>query len=143
MKNKNTRFQIYTLASLILLDFFIQLLYFYHLYYKNPSSLISHWLGIAVMVIVFLWFIISYQLFLHKNKVGYWILCGFLLIEFIFYAGEFIISLFQGYTPFFQLLNHDWILKVVFAIGYINIFVPGYFLFLLLSKKNEFVPNTK
>ena len=45
----------------------------------------------------------------------------------------------HGYGLFFQLANPDLLLRVVFAIGYINLFASGYFLGLLILKRVNFL----
>lgn len=135
MKNRLLYIQLYILFSLILCNFLAQILYFYHLYYKGLSSLLIHFQGIILMLIVLCCFLIPFIFFIRKNIYGYWALCWFLAIEFLFYLGTTILSLFHGYPLFFQLFNHDLILRFVFAVGYINLFASGYFLLLILLYK--------
>lgn len=45
----------------------------------------------------------------------------------------------HGYGLFFHLQNPDLLLKIVFAIGYINLFAAGYFIVLLLLKRDDFL----
>lgn len=73
-----------------------------------------------------------------KRKVlGYWLLFAFLLMEFLFYLYNETFGLVHGYGIPYHLLHDDPILKVVFLIGFLNLFASGYFLFLLLHKREE------
>jgi len=127
------KLQVNILFVLILANFIAQIPYTIHLYGVNRLATISP--GIIAMYVVFVLFLVGYFLFRQKRMLGYWILVVFLALEFIFYLWDFIGSLMHGFGLFFQLFNHDPILRAVFAIGYINLFASGYFLFLLLSKK--------
>jgi ABC-type uncharacterized transport system YnjBCD permease subunit len=62
-----------------------------------------------------------------------------LSMEFLFYFWDAIGSIRHGFGLFFQLSNPDLILRVIFAIGYLNLFASGYFLFLLLYNKYMFL----
>ena len=63
----------------------------------------------------------------------------FLTMEFLFYVWNAIGSVVHGFGLFFQIYNPDPILKIVFIIGYVNLFAAGYFLFLLINKRNYFL----
>ena len=45
----------------------------------------------------------------------------------------------HGFGLFFHLQSPDMLLKIVFAIGYINLFAAGYFLGLLLVRRGDFL----
>jgi len=131
--SKNFKCQVNILSVLILANFIAQVPYAIHLYGAARLTTISP--GIIAMYGVFALFLVGYFLFRQKRVFGYWILVVFLALEFLFYLWGFIGSLIHGFSPFFQLFNPDLLLRIVFAIGYINLFASGYFLFLLLSKK--------
>lgn len=132
--SKNLKRQVDILFILILANFITQIPYTIHLYGVSRLATISP--GIIAMYVVFALFLIGYFLFRQKRVLGYWLLVIFLALEFVFYLWGFIGSLIHGFSPFFQLFNQDPILRTVFAIGYINLFASGYFLFLLLCKKS-------
>lgn len=90
-----------------------------------------------MMGVVLVMFLFGYIFLMKQNRFGYWLLVVFLSLEFLFYVLNFIGSLMHGFGLFFQLYNHDLILRIVFAIGYINLFASGYFLFLLLYKRHS------
>lgn len=73
----------------------------------------------------------GYTLFRRGSRLGYWLLVAFLGMEFLFYLWNSAGALAHGYGWLYQLRNPDIILRVVFAIGHLNLFASGYFLFLL------------
>ncbi len=127
--------QINILFLLILLNFIMQIPYFIHLYYTplHPLPDLKTSLPLGFVLALFL---TGYILLTRHKKVGYWLLVVFLCLEFAFYLWNFVGTLIHGYPLFFQLNNPDIILRIVYSIGYINLFASGYFLFLLLNKKN-------
>jgi len=132
--SRNFKRQVDILFVLILANFIAQVPYTIHLYGVSRLATISP--GIIAMYVVFALFLVGYFLFRQKRVFGYWVLVIFLALEFLFYLWDFVGSLMHGFSLFFQLSNPDPILRAVFAIGYINLFASGYFLFLLLYKKS-------
>lgn len=131
---KNDLFQVFILFGCILANFIAQVPYTMHLYGVSRLATIS--LGTILMYAVFLLFLAGFFLFLKRKKIGYYLLVVFLSLEFFFYLLNGIGSVLHGFGFFFQLANPDPLLRVVFAIGYLNLFASGYFLFLLLFKKS-------
>ena len=117
MGSKNIRIQVIVLFLLILANFIAQIPYYLHLYY-NPNNLLAQARGGLVMLFVF----------------GVFLLASILLWNTL---GEVI----HGYGLFFHLTNPDLLLRVVFAIGYVNLFASGYFLGLLLLKRARFIDS--
>jgi hypothetical protein len=136
--HKSILLQTRLLFTLILANFLAQVVYFFHLYY-NPGRLSLYLRPSLLMGAVFLLFMTGSILFFYKNKTGYWLLTVFLAAEFLFYLWNAIGSVVHGLGLFFQIYNPDPILKIVFIIGYVNFFAAGYFLFLLISKRNYFL----
>jgi hypothetical protein len=132
------RIQVWTLSGIILANFVAQVFYFFHLYYSpqhpwpEPGSALS--LGW-----VFALFLVGAVLLLRKSRIGYVLMAIFLSLEFVFYLRNIVGQAIHAYGWFFHLYNPDLILRAVFAIGYLNLFVSGYFLFLLLRKRRELV----
>jgi hypothetical protein len=137
MWNKNILIQIRILFGIILLNFIAQVPYFFHLYYHKFSDLKR--LFNLPMGLVFALFIIAYILLVKHRKTGYWLMILFLSMEFLFYLWNAIGSFRHGFGLFLQLYNHDLTLRIVFAIGYLNLFASGYFLCFLLYKKDVFI----
>lgn len=137
MWKRKTLIQVRILFGIILANFIAQVPYFFHLYYHKVSDL-RRLLNLP-MGFVFALFLIGYILFVKHKKTGYWLLIVFLTMEFLFYLWDAIGSVIHGYGLFFQLYNPDLILRIIFAIGYLNLFASGYFLFLLIYRKNELI----
>ncbi len=138
MQDKRTLVQVWTCFGLILANFIAQIPYFFHLYF-GTQSLFADFRSFLIMGAVFALFLVgSIQLF-KRQRLGYWLMILFLSTEFLFYLRNIIGSLFHGYGLFFQVLNPDLILKIVYSIGYLNLFVSGYFLFLLIYKRDTFI----
>ena len=67
----------------------------------------------------------------------------FLGVEFLFYLWNTLGEVIHSYGLFFHLANPDLLLKIVFAIGYMNLFASGYFLGLLLVKRNRVLASQR
>jgi len=93
------------------------------------------------MLFVFVVFLLASFLFFKRTVIGYWLMVLFLTMEFLFYMWNTIGGVLHGYGLFFQLANPDLLLRAVFAIGYVNLFVSGYFLCLLLLKRASFLDS--
>ena len=137
MNNKPIRIQAIILFLLILANFIAQVPYFIRLYY-NPNNLFAESRGILIMLVVFAFFLFASILLFKGKASGYWLMLTFLTVEFLFYLWNTVGEIIHGYGLFFHLANPDLILKIVFAIGYMNLFASGYFLGLLLLKKSAF-----
>ncbi len=138
MGNKTIRVQVIILFLLILANFIAQIPYYLHLYY-NPNNLLAQAKGALLMLFVFGVFLLASTLLFKRRVLGYWLMVIFLAIEFLFYLWNTIGEVIHGYGLFFHLNNPDLLLKVVFAIGYVNLFASGYFLALLLLKRSNFL----
>jgi len=65
----------------------------------------------------------------------------FLTVEFLFYLWDTLGEVIHSYGLFFHLTNPDLLLKIVFAIGYVNLFASGYFLCLLFLQRAHFLDS--
>jgi hypothetical protein len=137
MGSKTIRIQGIILFLLILANFIAQIPYYLHLYY-NPHNPFAQAKGILLMLFVFAVFLLASVLLLKQKVLGYWLMVIFLAVEFLFYLWNTIGEVLHGYGFFFHLNNPNLLLKVVFAIGYVNLFASGYFLALLLLKRGHF-----
>jgi hypothetical protein len=141
--------------GIIMANFIAQIPYFFHLYFQIQSLSIDI-RSFIIMGAVFAVFmsgavLLFKPLMAAKNaselpdagrsgqRAGYWIMIVFLLTEFLFYLFNVIGSVLHGFSPFFQISNPDLILRIIYSIGYLNLFGAGYFLFLLLYKKGIFL----
>jgi hypothetical protein len=128
--NRNLLIQIWILFASILANFVAQVVYFFHLYY-TPRQPFPDLRSLLLMGAVFVLFLVGYVLFLQQQRIGFYLLALFLLMEFTFYLWNFIGAGLRGPGWFFHLSESDPILWIVFAIGYLNLFTSGCFLFLL------------
>ena len=138
MASKNIRVQVIILFLLILANFIAQIPYYFHLYY-NPNNLLAEARGVVVMLFVFGVFLLASVLLFKRRVLGYWLMVVFLAVEFLFYLWNTVGEVIHGYGLFYHLNNPDFLLKAVFAIGYVNLFASGYFLGLLLVKRSHFL----
>src|SRR5437588_8183484 len=138
MESKNIRVQVIILFLLILANFIAQIPYYFHLYY-NPNNLLAQAKGELIMLFVFAAFLLASTLLFKRRALGYWLMLIFLTVEFLFYLWNTLGEVIHGYSLFFHLNNPDLLLRAVFAIGYVNLFVSGYFLALLLLKRSRFL----
>ncbi len=122
--------------GLILANFIAQIPYFIHLY-AQTQSLASDLRSAAIMGGVFALFISGSILLARHKPAGYWMMVVFLAAEFLFYAWNTLRSVLRGYPLFFQIHNPDILLRIVYTIGYINLFASGYFLVLLWLHRKE------
>ena len=142
MGSKRIRTQVMILFSLILANFIAQIPYYLHLYY-NPHNLFADARGILLMLLVFGVFLLASILLFIRRALGYWLMVLFVAIEFLFYLWNSVGEVVHGYGLFFHLNNPDLLLRVVFALGYVNLFASGYFLVLLLLERGLFLDSGK
>ena len=138
MGSKTIRIQVIILFSLILANFLAQIPYYLHLYY-HPNNLLAQIKGGFPILFVFVFFLLASFLLFKRTVIGYWLMVLFLTVEFLFYVWNTVGSALHGYGLFYHLANPDLLLKAVFAIGYMNLFASGYFLGLLLLKRDRFL----
>ena len=137
---KSIRVQVIILFLLILANFLAQIPYYFHLYY-NPNNLLAQVKGGFLLLIVFALFLLASFLLFKRTVIGYWLMVMFLALEFLFYVWNTLGEVIHGYGFFYHLANPDLILRGVFVIGYVNLFVSGYFLCLLLFKRTAFLDS--
>jgi len=140
--SKNIRIQAIILFLLILANFIAQIPYYLHLYY-NPNNLLAQAKGVLLILFVLGVFLLASLLLFKRRALGYWLMVVFLAVEFLFYLWNTLGEVIHGYGLFFHLNNPDLLLRAVFAIGYMNLFVSGYFLGLLLLKRSHFLDSQK
>ncbi len=52
---------------------------------------------------------------------------AFLAVEFLFYLAGSLRAALHGFGPFFQVYNPDVVLRIIYSIGYLNLFAAAYF----------------
>ncbi len=139
MRTETAIFQAKVLALLILANFAAQVPYFFHLYYRRQAVEITV-RSFLIMGAVFAFFATAAILLFKRQRSGYPLMLMFLSVEFLFYLFGEVQSVLRGYGLFFQIHNPDIVLRIIYSIGYLNLFTSGYFLFLLLWRRNAFEP---
>ncbi len=137
MEKKHVLVQAKAMFILILANFIAQVPYFIHLYYGRQSWLISA-RSFLIMGAVFAFFLVASFLLFKRQRGGYPLMIAFLSVEFLFYLGGAISSTLRGRGPFPLVYNPDFVLKIIYSIGYLNLFASGYFLVLLLLHRDFF-----
>jgi len=125
--------QIQLLSGIILANFIAQIPYSIHQY---GLSFLTNTRGILLLGIPFIIFLAGYFLLSKKNRWGYRMLLAFLTLEFAFYVLTVVGEIAQGSGAFYHLGNPSLTLRIVFGIGYLNLFAAGYFLFLLVRNRS-------
>ncbi len=137
MQNRSVLVQARVLFALILLNFVAQIPYYLHLYAGRQAVSVTARSSL-IMGAVFAFFLLASWLLFKGQRRGYPLMLAFLSAEFLFYLFGLISSTLHGFTPFFQVRNPDVVLRVIYSIGYINLFASGYFLWLLIRYRPLF-----
>src|SRR6516162_1863618 len=124
--SKPIRIPVIMLILLILANFIAQIPYYFDLFY-NPNNLLAQLKRGLPLFVVFAVFLLASLLLFKRKALGYWLMVGFLAVEFLFYLWNTIGGVMHGYGPLFHLTHHDLLLKIVFAIGDVNLVASGYF----------------
>ena len=127
MGNPRIRIQVIILFLLILVNFIAQIPYYLHFYY-NPNNLLPSAKGILLMLLILGIFLFASILLFTRKVLGYWLMVIFLTIEFLFYLSNVLVEVIYGAGLLYYLNNPNLLLRVVFAIGYLNLLASGYFL---------------
>jgi hypothetical protein len=135
--NRTTKAQLWILFAVLLANFAAQVPYFLHLYY-SPQHPLPDLKSSLLMGSVFALFMVSFVLLLAQQRAGYYLLMFYLALEFFFYLWNIVGGVVHGYGLFFHLTDRDPILWAVNAVGYLSFVAAGYFLALLLAKRQEF-----
>ncbi len=137
ISRKNILTQAWICLALILANFVAQVPYFFHLYART-QDLATDIRSFLIMGAVFVVFLAGAILLFKGRRSGFWLLGIFLSAEFLFYLSNTVRSVLRGYALFFQVFNPDLTLRIIYSIGYLNLFASGYFLFLLLRNPDAF-----
>ncbi len=138
MPNKSVVLQARVLFALILLNFLAQIPYYLHLYAGRQAMSVTARSSL-IMGFVFAFFLLASWLLFKGQRRGYPLMVAFLSCEFLFYLFGLVTSTLHGFTPFFQVRNPDVVLRVIYSIGYMNLFAAGYFLWLLIRYGPSFL----
>ncbi len=138
MPSKNVLMQARVLFALILLNFLAQIPYYLHLYAGRQALSVTARSSL-IMGAVFALFLLASWLLFRGQRPGYSLMFAFLSVEFLFYLFGVIESALHGFAPFFQVQNPDVVLRIIYSIGYMNLFASGYFLWLLIRYRPLFL----
>ena len=138
MRKRTVILQSWVCFALVLANFVAQVPYFLHLYAGTQAFAISL-RSFLIIGAVFAVFLAAMALLYKGLRAGYWLALLFLAAEFLFYLLGALESTLHGYGLFFQVYNPDLILRVIYSIGYLNLFASGYFLFLVLRFRHYFL----
>ena len=125
---------LYVLFALTVLNYLAQIPYyihFYGVYHAAPSPL-----GVALLAGTFALFLVGFSLTLRNSRGGWWLLLGFLALEFVFYLVHNLSGAFLQDLP----LN-DPLFLVVSLIGYLNTVAALIYLVVLIrGRQHVFAP---
>ena len=92
------------------------------------------------MLTVLTWFIVAYYGLISHKKFGFFLTIGFLLTEFIFYLQTQIVQYVSGHGILLYVVHpHNWLLFIVFGIGYINFIAAALFIPYLMIHKSQYL----
>jgi hypothetical protein len=121
MKYPLNRIVMYAILIVVVANYLAQIPYYLYLYYF-PHHALPPLFGTSLLAATFAWFLAGWLLLARRaSRAGYWLLCAFLLTEFIFYMANMVNQVAHGFAPFFHLQNRDPLLFTVFSIGYLNL----------------------
>jgi uncharacterized membrane protein len=133
------RVLMYAILAVVGANYVAQVPYYLHQYYI-PHPALPSLAGTAMLLATLIWFLLGWTLLMRRrSRTGYWLLLTFLLAETAFYLYNEFNQVTHGFAPFFHLQNHDPLLLVVFAIGYLNMLGGGVFVAALLWRYHRLV----
>lgn len=133
------RLTLITLAVVTLVNFLVQIPYYFHQYYVT-AHLPPSPIGVVLMSGVLAWFLGGYYLLLKGKKSGYILITAFLTVEFLFYLMTQVTQLLGGHGVFLYVLHpSDPFLFLVFGIGYINFIASALLLYFLVRYRSQFI----
>ena len=131
------RASLYVLFAITSLNYIAQIPYYIHFYgvhHVAPSPL-----GVTLLVCTFALFLAGFLLTLRDRRTGWWLLMGFLALEFVFYVVHNLSGAFLKDLPV-----HDPLFLVVSLIGYLNTVVALVYLVVLIRGRHHvFAPVLK
>lgn len=128
---RHWRAGLYWLFAVTMLNYLAQIPYYVHFYgvhHSAPSTL-----GVALLSGTCLVSLGGFFLALRNRRSGWWLLLGFLALEFVFYVVHNLSGAFLQDLPL-----HDPIFLVVSVIGYLNTVVALLALIVLIRTRRLF-----
>lgn len=127
MQGSRRRLVMGILLGVVVANYVAQVVYYFHLYY--PARLP---VGTLALGATFVWFLAGFVLLARSVILGYWLLLTYLLAMVGFYLANMLNQMVHGFGPFFHLQERDPVLWIVFAIGYLNMLVGAYCIYVLV-----------
>ncbi len=116
------------LLVVVLANYLAQIVYYLDLYYPQPMATA----GTVLLGLTLLWFLAGYL----GTRRGWWmgrlILLTYLLAMVGFYVANTYGQLVHGYSLLWHFQRHDLPVRIVFAVGYLNMFVGAVAIIALL-----------
>ena len=110
---------LHVLLVVVLANYLAQIVYYLDLYYPQPMAIP----GTVLLGLTFVWFLAGYV----GTRRGWWIgrliLLAYLLAMVGFYVANTYGLLVHGYGLLWHFQHHDLPVRMVFAVGYLNMFV--------------------
>ena len=120
------------LLVVALANYLAQIVYYLDLYYPQPMAIP----GMALLSLTLVWFLAGYV----GTRRGWWmgrlILLTYLLAMVGFYVVNTYGLLIHGYGLLWHFQRHDLPVRMVFAVGYLNMFVGALAVIALLIHRN-------
>ncbi len=126
------RTSLHVLLAVTLLNYLAQIPYYIHFYgihRVGPSPI-----GVLLLALTLMLFLAGYILTLQEKPAGWWLLVGFLLLEFSFYIVHNLSGAFLNDIPI-----GDPLFLVVSLIGYLNTIVALIYLIALIRARSVFI----
>ncbi len=129
------RVGLYGLFAITALNYLAQIPYYIHFYgvhHAAPSPL-----GLTLLGLTFAFFLAGFVLTLRNRRSGWWLLLGFLALEFAFYVVHNLSGAFLQDLPV-----SDPLFLVVSLIGYLNTVAAFVYLIVLVRGRHHVVTAT-
>jgi hypothetical protein len=116
------------LLVVVLANYLAQIVYYLDLYYPQPMAIS----GTALLGLTLVWFLAGYVGAQRGWWLGRLLLLTYLLAMVGFYVANTYGLLVHGYSLLWHLQRHDIPVRMVFAVGYLNMFVGAVAILALL-----------
>jgi O-antigen/teichoic acid export membrane protein len=123
------------LAAVTLTNYAAQVPYYLHNDY-SAHHLLPGVRAVALLGVTLAWFALGLAGFMRHRRWGFAVLASFLVVEAVFYAGNFVTGVF-----IFQIENHSDLMKAVFVIGYVSGAVAAYYAYRIV--RDRFRPSLR
>ncbi|HEV2238872.1 MAG TPA: hypothetical protein VGR57_19595 [Ktedonobacterales bacterium] len=116
------------LLVVVLANYLAQIVYYLDLYYPRPMAIS----GTALLGLTLVWFLAGYVGTRRGWWMGHLILLTYLLAMVGFYVANIYGQIVHGYGLLWHFQHHDLPVRMVFAVGYLNMVVGAVAIIALL-----------